>query len=788
MKLVIKISLLGFIIVFLAVAGIGVALWYLWSSNLPYIGSLKNYNPPIITEILDDKGEVITQFSDERRILVPLEQVSYHTVKAFIAAEDDRFFEHKGIDFVSIARAFLKNIIAGKIEQGGSTITQQVTKSLLLKNPARTYKRKVREALLSLQIEREFSKEEILYLYLNQIYLGHGQYGVEAASRTYFGKKASELSIAESAVLAGLAQAPSKDSPIKHFDRAKTRQKYVLERMREEGFISDQEYEEALAEPLYIRPEKDEAIEKAAHFIEHIRRVVERKYGRHLLYKGGLKIYTTVNLEMQAAAKDAVRRGIEEFDKREGFRGPIRKIAPGDEAGFIQLMAERLEDNPLEVGAIVEGMVVEVDSVKKETLVKIADQLGLLPLSGMEWARKVDPEKAYFESKLNDPAEVLAPGDVILVKVEKKLEGSPRWILSLEQEPIAESALICLDTKTGHVKAMVGGLDFSESQFNRAIQAKRQPGSAFKPIIYTTALDNGFTPSSIIIDAPFISPIGGEEEEKLWKPKNYKEKFFGPTPFRTGLIASRNVITIKILQKVGVNHAIEYAKRMGIESPLNADLSLALGSSGTSLLELTRAYSVFANNGMLVTPLFITKIVDRNGETLEENQPSFTEAIAPETAAVMTDLLEAAVEEGTGFRVKALKRPVAGKTGTTNDLRDAWFLGFTPSVVAGIWVGYDDRRPMGNGETGSRAASPIFLYFMQEILEGTPKEPFQHPEGVVVAKIDAKTGLLASPFSEKTCFQVFKKGTEPTDYSPKPDQAKPGEFFQLDMDFSGKSR
>ena len=788
MKMVIKISLFGFIIVFFAIAGIGVVLWYVWSSNLPYIGSLKNYNPPIITEILDDKGQVITQFSDERRILVPLEQVSYHTVKAFIAAEDDRFFEHKGIDFVSIARAFFKNIMAGKIEQGGSTITQQVTKSLLLKNPARTYKRKVREALLSLQIEREFSKEEILYLYLNQIYLGHGQYGVEAASRTYFGKKASELSIAESAVLAGLAQAPSKDSPIKHFDRAKIRQKYVLERMRDEGFINDQEHEEALAAPLYIRPEKDEVLEKAAHFIEYIRRIVERKYGRHLLYKGGLKIYTTVNLEMQAAAKDAVRRGTEEFDKREGFRGPIGKIAPGDEIGFIQLMVERLEDNPLEVGATTEGMVAEVDSVKKEILVRIADQLGLLPLSGMKWARMVDPEKAYFESKLEDPAEVLAPGDVILVKVEKKLEDSHGWILSLEQTPIAEAALICLDTKTGHVKAMVGGLDFSKSQFNRAIQAKRQPGSAFKPIIYTTALDNGFNPSSIIIDAPFISPIGGEEEEKLWKPKNYKEKFFGPTPFRTGMIQSRNIITIKILEKVGVNHAINYARQMGIESPLNADLSLALGSSGTSLLELTRAYSVFANNGMLVKPLFITKIVDRNGETLEENQPSFTEAISPETAAVMTDLLQAVVQEGTGWRLKALKRPVAGKTGTTNDLRDAWFLGFTPSVVAGVWVGYDDRRPMGKGETGSRAASPIFLYFMQEILEGTPKEPFQNPEGVVVAKIDAKTGLLASPFSEKTCFQVFKKGTEPTDHSPKPDQGKPGEFFQLDMDFSSKSR
>ena len=351
MKMVIKISLFGFIIVFLAIAGIAVALWYVWSSNLPYIGSLKDYHPPIITEILDDKGQVITQYSEERRILVPLEQVSYHTVKAFIAAEDDRFFEHKGIDFVSIARAFFKNIMAGKIEQGGSTITQQVTKSLLLKNPARTYKRKVREALLSLQIEREFSKEEILYLYLNQIYLGHGQYGVEAASRTYFGKTASELSIAESAILAGLAQAPSKDSPTKHFDRAKIRQKYVLERMREEGFISDQEHEEALAAPLYIRPEKDEVLEKAAHFIEHIRRIVERKYGRHLLYKGGLKIYTTVNLEMQAAGKDAVRRGIEEFDKREGFRGPIGKIAPGDETEFIQLTVELLEDKQLEVGA-----------------------------------------------------------------------------------------------------------------------------------------------------------------------------------------------------------------------------------------------------------------------------------------------------------------------------------------------------------------------------------------------------------------------------------------------------
>jgi penicillin-binding protein 1A len=788
MKTFVKISLLGCIVVFVAIATVGIGLWYVWSSNLPYIGSLKDYNPPIITEIFDDNGQVIARFSDERRILVPLQEISYHTIKGFIAAEDDRFFQHRGIDFVSIIRAFFKNIKARKIEQGGSTITQQVTKSLLLKNPARTYKRKVREALLSLQIEREFSKEQILYLYLNQIYLGHGQYGVEAASRRYFGKKASELNIAESALLAGLARAPSKDSPIKHVDRARARQKYVLERMREEGFITDKEYDEALTTPLHIEPDKDEALEKAAHFLEHIRRIVERKYGRHLLYKGGLKIYTTVNLEMQAAAKDAVIRGVQEFDKREGFRGPMGTIYPGDETLFIEQMRKLLHDNPLTEGSITQGMVVQVDSKRKETLVRIGDELGLLPLSGMKWARRPDVEKPYYEEELEDPAEVLAPGDTILVKVVKKLEGSPNWILALEQEPEAEAALICIDAKTGHVKAMVGGLDFSESQFNRATQARRQPGSAFKPIIYTTALDNGFTPSTIIIDAPFISPIGDDkEEEKLWKPKNYKEKFFGPTLFRTGIIKSRNIITIKILEKVGVNNAIEYAQRMGIESSLNADLSLALGSSGTSLLELTRAYSVFANGGMLLEPIFITKIVDRNGKILEENHPSFTEALSPETAAVMTDLLEAVVQEGTGWRIKALNKPVAGKTGTTDDLRDAWFLGFTPELVTGVWVGYDDRRPMGKGETGSRAASPIFLYFMRQVLRGKPVVPFEHPGGVVVTKIDTKTGLLASPYSEKTCFQAFKKGTEPTVYSPRPDQAKPGEFFQLDMDLSGES-
>ncbi len=785
MKKFIKITLSLFLVILFLITSTGIGLWYLWSSNLPYIGSLRDYNPPVITEVLADDGQIIGQFSDERRILVPLDEISRYIIDAFIAAEDARFFQHRGIDLSSILRALLKNIKAGRIEQGGSTITQQVTKSLLLKNFAKTYKRKVREVLLSLQIEREFSKGEILYLYLNQIYLGHGLYGVETASQVYFGKKASELTIAQSALLAGLAQAPSRDSPIKHLDRAKIRQKYVLERMKAEGFIDDEQFEEALETRLEIQPNKEQYPQKALYFLEYVRQNIERKYGRHPLYRGGLKIYTAVNLKMQTAAENAIKKGLKEFDRREGFRGPIGRVNFAVEKDYYRQMIKRLSENPLVIGSITEGVVIKVDSKKKETLVRIGDKKGILPLSGMRWARMADPEKAYFESKLKDPADVLAPGDIIMVKVIKEAKDFPGWILSLEQVPEAQAALICLEAKTGYVKAMVGGLDFSKSQFNRATQARRQPGSAFKPIIYAAALDKGFTPSSIIIDTPFISSFG--EEKKLWKPKNFKEKFYGPTLFRTGLIKSRNIITIKILNKIGINYAIAYARRMGIRSPLSADLSLALGTSGVSLAELTRAYSVFANSGSLVEPIFVTKIIDRNGKILEENQTSFTESISQETAYVMTDLLKAVVKEGTGWRVRSLKRPLTGKTGTTDDLMDAWFVGFNPTLVTGAWVGYDYSKPMGKGETGSRAASPIWLYFMREVLKGKPKIPFQHPGGVVISKIDAKTGLLASPFSKKTSFQAFKKGTEPARHSPKPDRGKPGEFFTLDMDYSGKS-
>ena len=781
MKRFIKFVIGAGLIIALLVAFSGAALWYIWSSNLPYIGTLKEYNPPIITEIFSDDGEVIGRLWDEKRIIISLDQVPKHLIHAFIAAEDARFFRHEGVDISSIIRAFIKNMMAGKIEQGGSTITQQVTRSLLLKNPEKTYRRKAREAILSLQIEKNFSKERILFLYLNQIYLGHGAYGVEAAARTYFNKNAKDLNVAESALLAGLTQAPSRYSLILHYKRGKARQKYVLERMREEGFITKEKEEESLTAEISINETSEKPFERAPYFTEHIRRYLEQKYGRDILYRGGLKVYTTLNLKMQRAAQKAVKKGLLELDKREGYRGPIKHLSSDEIEEFRQGAEKKSALTSIETGSVVRGVVEKVDDQQKVAVISIGEKMGILPLSEMKWARKPNPEVPYYEAGIRRPSQVLQEGDVILVRKKDKGDAPYDWKLSLEQDPEVQGALFCMEAKTGRVKAMVGGRDFNVSQFNRAIQSRRQPGSAFKPIIYTAALDWGMSPSDIIIDAPYISTM--KTDADIWKPKNYKERFYGPTLFRTGLIKSRNVITVKILKKIGVNLAIQCARRMGVESELNPNLALALGSSGISLAEITRAYSVFANEGMLVEPIFLNRIEDRSGQIIEENQPVIREAISRETSYVMTDLLKAVIREGTGWRIKALKRPASGKTGTTNDLRDAWFMGFTPELVTGVWVGYDDPKSMGKGETGSRAASPIWLNFMSEVLREQPVEDFPVPEGVVFAKIDAKTGLLASPFSEKTVFQAFKEGMEPKEYSPRPQAAKSGQFSQFDMDF-----
>jgi penicillin-binding protein 1A len=774
-KRFLKITFWTFLILILLGASTATVFWYMWSSNLPYIGSLKDYRPPIITEVLSDDGQVVGRFYEENRVVVPLEDLPIHLIEAFVAAEDARFFEHEGVDFLGIFRAFYKNVMAGKIEQGGSTITQQVTRSLLLKNTERTYRRKAREGILSMQIEKTFTKRRILFLYLNQIYLGQGAYGVEAAAWTYFNRPAKELTLAQSALLAGLPQAPARYSPVKHFNRAKARQKYVLQRMYEEKYITYDQLLEALETKLDVQVAPENPFKKAPYFTEHVRRYLLEKFGRDILYRGGLTVYTTLNLKMQSNAREAVLRGTSELDKREGYRGALKHLEPGDVA------EARIESEyPPEIDSVVESLVEEVDDQRKEVILRIGEDKAHLPLSAMKWARKPNPEIPYYSVSIKKPSEVLRVGDVILARLTKEGKAPYAWEASLEQQPRVEGSLFCMVPETGEVKAMIGGRNFFESQFNRAIQARRQPGSAFKPIIYAAALDWGMSPADILMDAPYISDTNLDEE--VWKPKNYRGKFFGPTLFRTALAKSRNVITIKILKKIGLPYAISYARKMGIESELSPDLSLSLGSSGLSLIELTRSYAVFAGGGRLAKPIFIKRIVDRNGGVIEETQPESTQVMSKETAYVITDLLKAVIKEGTGWRAKALKRPAAGKTGTTNHLWDAWFMGYTPGLATGVWVGYDDLQPMGKGETGSRAACPIWLYFMSDVLKDKPVIDFEVPSGIVFAKIDVKTGLLASPYSEETVLQAFREGTEPNEHSPKPVSPKSGQFLQFDME------
>lgn len=761
-------------------------VYYSISKDLPKISSLADYHPSVITTVYADDGRKIAEFFKERRIVLPLSEMPPILIDAFVAAEDSRFYKHRGIDFLSIIRAFFKNLEAGTIVQGGSTITQQVTKSFLL-TPERSYKRKFREAILAYRIDKAFSKKDILYLYLNQIYLGHGAYGVQAASENYFAKSVQEINLAECAMLAGLPQAPSKYSPFRNPQRAKQRQIYVLNRMVEEGYITNIQATEAINTPLDIKPRHNLYIEKVPVYTEHVRRYLEKKYGSDVLYTQGLNVYTAVNVDMQKIAREEIQKGLADLDKREGFRGPLQHIKAEEVESFSQNLQAEFDKSPLIEGSVVKGVVIAVDDRKKTVTVRLGNSQGVMAFEDMNWARKPDPGVAYHADTIKNPSQALAVGDVILAKVKGKEEGQDLWALALEQVPVAQSALMCIEAETGLVKAMIGGRDFSETQFNRAIQSRRQPGSAFKPVIYAAALDKVFedpekfyTPATVIVDSAIV--FKDEERDFTWKPRNYKETFYGPTLLRKALAQSRNLVTIKILQDIGVDYAIEYAAKLGIESPLSRDLSIALGSSGVSLLELLKAYSVFTNHGYLVDPVFILKVEDRNGNVLEEMAPERRKVMEKSTAFILTSLLEGVVKNGTGWRAKELKRPVAGKTGTTNNLYDAWFVGYTPQYITGVWVGLDEEAPMGKGETGSRAASPIWVGFMQRVLEGKPVEVFQPPEGVEFAKIDAETGLLPIPESKDVIFECFKEGTVPTEYTKAPDQiSETSDFFKKDL-------
>lgn len=763
MKKWLKRALKGFLIlVLLCVLGVvGVFLYFHYT--LPPMTHISDYAPPLMTRVFSADGEVIGEFYLERRLIVPNDKIPRLLRQAFVAAEDADFYRHKGISYLGILRAIVKNLEAGRIVQGGSTITQQVVRSLLLSRQ-RTLSRKIKELILAHRMEKHLSKDEILYIYLNQIYLGHGNYGVAAAAEDYFGKSVEELNLAEMAMLAGLPRAPEFYSPLRNFERAKRRQAYVLKRMVEEGYITQQEAEEAYTTPIHIRRRDNRFLEVAPYFVEYVRQYLVDHYGEDAVYTGGLQVYTSLDTRMQKLAQEAVRRGLLALDRRQGFRGPEKVLAPEEIVSFCEEMAGRLKDG-LQEGKVYFGVVVGASEDRREVLVRIGDYEGYIPFDTLEWVDQ-------------DPEEALKKGYLIRVKVKELTPRGPR--LELFQEPEVEGALLAMELPTGYVRALVGGWDFLRSQYNRAIQARRQAGSAFKPIVYAAALEKGFTPATVVLDAPVI--YEESEESEAWKPKNYRERFYGPTRLRMALARSQNVATVRVARRIGVTYIMSFARRLGITSPLNPDLSMALGSSALSLLELVRAYAVFATGGHLIEPIFITKVVDREGRVLEEHRPLPLEAelrslgfepqqggyypqvISEETAYLMTSMLQSVIKEGTGWRAKALSRPCAGKTGTTDNYTDAWFIGYTPQLITGVWVGFDEPRSLGEHETGSRAACPIWVEFMKEVLKDKPVEDFPVPEDIVFVRIDPNTGLLARP-GEPGIFECFRSGTEPHRYS-----------------------
>jgi penicillin-binding protein 1A len=747
--------LLGFFaLVLAAVVGAGVVVYREFTTALPPVSKLLDYRPPAVSRVLASDGTVIGEFFIEKRYVTPIYRIPEVVQDAFLAAEDANFYRHRGVDPMGIARAALNNYRAGSTRQGGSTITQQVVKSLLL-SPERSYERKFKELILAFRLERELTKAEILYLYLNQIYLGNGAYGVQAAAREYFDKDVAELTLAEASLLAGLPQAPSRYSPVRHFERAKARQRYVLDRMVAEHYITRDEAAAADEVPIVLRRAPENVVGLAPHFVEHVRRRLVARYGSDATYQLGLNIHTTIDLRMQAIAEEQLAAGVRALDDRQGFRGPLRRVTDRE------LKALRARPaKPSELPA--PGSVLEVVAVGGADgrlhrpggglEVDWADGRAVIPAAGLAWAtsRRYVPQ----------------PGDVLEVRV---VEAGGKRSLELTHANDTQGALIAMVPATGDVKAMVGGLDYRQSEFNRATQAMRQPGSAFKPLIYTAAMDRGFTPASVINDAPVSYRDG---TGKMWSPKNFTKKFLGPTSLRTALTESRNVVTVKLVDQMGLRFLIDYLPRFGLKRPFPKNLSIALGTAEVTLLELVEAYSVFPNLGRRIEPRFITRITDTDGRVIEEYPVVGERTISADTAYITVNLLANAMRFGTGKQAM-IDRPAAGKTGTTNDQHDAWFMGFTPELLTGIWVGYDHEKSLGKKETGGRAAAPIWREFTKRALEGVPISDFPVPHEIMLVNIDRRSGLRARPGQGNTMLEAFKRGTEPSGFAPGPQPREP---------------
>ena len=792
-----------------------------YAAEVPEVTELANYDPPRVTRVHAGDGRLLAEFAVENRVFVPIQGIPLHVREAFISAEDKTFYSHFGIDIPGIFQAAITNLKAkltgsGARPVGASTITQQVAKNFLLTNEL-SLERKLKEMILALRIEEVYDKDRILELYLNEIYLGHGSYGVASAALNYFNKSLDELTVAEAAFLAALPKAPNNYDPVRKHEAALDRRAWVLNRMLEDGKITDEEYEAALAEPLVIHPRETLEAVTADYFAEEVRRELAERFGEDALYKGGLSVRTSLDPRLQEIATRVMHDGMVAYDRRHGWRGPLSHVELAED------WATQLTELPPNTDLWVWDRAIVLGFEGTDTLIGFADgQKARIPFAEVEWARPNLPNQEVGPAP-SKPEDVLAIGDVIAVEAvvleeeeaaeaseeaateavetveiaseteaadaeelvaaaEAPVEPAPRAeFYALRQVPEVSGAIIAMDPHTGRVLAMSGGWSFETSEFNRATQALRQPGSAFKPFVYMTALENGYTPATIILDAPIVIDQG--PGLPLWKPENYSQQFYGPSTMRLGIEKSRNLMTVRLAQAVGMEKVVDLVRRFGVIDNLPPLLSMALGAGETTPLKLTTGYAMIVNGGKHIEASFIDRVQDRRGvtifrqddrpcdgcaETTYEGElppvpPDTREPVTdPGTAYQMVSMLEGVVQRGTGARASAVGKPLAGKTGTTNESFDAWFIGFSPDLICGVYIGFDQPKTLGAKEQGASAAVPIFTAFMTEALADTPAIPFRIPPGIKLVRVDAATGQRATSATETVIFEAFKEGTEPT--------------------------
>ncbi len=761
-------------------------VFYYYGRDLPDYTQLADYNPPTVTRVHAGDGRLLIEYATEKRVYVPIRAIPLRVVNAFLAAEDKNFYHHPGIDPLSIARAVVTNMAnLGRSRRpvGASTITQQVAKNFLLTNEV-SIERKIKEAILSLRIERAFSKDRILDLYLNEIYLGFGSYGVAAAALNYFNKSLDELSVAEAAYLAALPKAPNNYHPIRRPEAALARRNWVIGRMLNDGRISMEDAEVAWGDPLAVRWSDPTEIVQADYFVEEVRRELARVYGDAALYQGGLSVRTTLDPRLQKIAEQVLRDGLVAYDRRHGWRGPVASLDLAALEGAPEVWREALAAVEPPGGMSPWSLALVLSLDKSQARIALADgREAHIPMAELTWARPwLKGQKVGKKPK--QPGDVLAPGDVVMVEpatsADEKKPYEPN-AYGLRQIPDINGALVALDPHTGRILAMSGGFSYEQSQFNRATQAWRQPGSAFKPFVYLAGLDSGFTPATIILDAPFVIDQGAGQGK--WKPANYSNKFYGPTPMRIGIERSRNLMTVRMAQTIGMEKIVDYAVRFGVVEDMPPLLSMALGAGETTLLRLTTAYAMLVNGGMRIDPTLIDRIQDRLGETVYRHDkracldclpsvwagqeapdlPDSRERVADQGSAYqVVSMLEGVVQRGTGRRIRSVGKPLAGKTGTTNQNTDTWFMGFSPDLAVGVFAGFDEPISLGRKETGSSIAAPVFRDFMAGALANKPAIPFRIPEGLRLVRLNVETGRLARPGDKRVILEAFKPGTVPS--------------------------